>query len=126
MRLGYFWPCNLAAWISLWISPAWISDLASTPKKTAPECGAAKWCRVVVGLSDLGGPLRPLLLLLLALLLLFQFLRLLLLANVDQHLAHRRSDLALDAFAAQLALVGQVVEVGEALGVLGIFPSKVT
>lgn len=67
-------------------------------------------------LSDLGGPPRPLLLFLLALLFLVDPLRLLLLANIDQHLAHGRTDLTLYAFAPQLALVGQVVEVGEALG----------
>ena len=46
-------------------------------------------------------------------------LRLLLLpaAFLDQHLAHGCADLALEAVAAQLALVRQVVEVGEALGV---------
>ena len=71
-------------------------------------------------LSDLGGPPRPLLLFLLALLFLVDPLRLLLLANIDQHLAHGRTDLTLYAFAPQLALVGQVVEVGEALGIAGL------
>ena len=68
-------------------------------------------------LSDPGGPPRPLFLLLLALLLLVDLLRLLLLANIDQHLAHGRIDLTLDAFAAQFALIGQV---GEALGITGL------
>ena len=69
-------------------------------------------------LSDLGGPPRPLLLFLLALLFLVDPLCLLCWPTSTS--TYGRTDLTLYAFAPQLALVGQVVEVGEALGIAGL------